>query len=87
MSMADNEAKNYYDLLGVMQETTQEEIHNTYIRFFRKIYPDYIDVPTKSEMSELNRAYDVLSDPQRKIEYDRYLYWNERLDFTNKEKL
>jgi curved DNA-binding protein len=63
--------KDYYDVLGVSRDATADKIKQAFRRLARKYHPD---VSTESDaaarMSELNEAYAVLSDPERRAAYD-----------------
>lgn len=72
-------SRNYYDLLGVVPDATQEEIRNSYRIRVRVLHPDRFDPIThKSEWekatemsSELNEAYAVLRDSVKRSQYDK----------------
>jgi curved DNA-binding protein CbpA len=63
----------YYAILGVPADATEDEIRAAYRRLVRDHHPDlHPDRPDAHErMQELNAAYEVLSDPQRRAEYER----------------
>lgn len=65
--------RDYYEVLGVNQSSTPSEIKKAYRRKARKYHPDVNKAPEAEEMfKEINEAYDVLSDDQKKAAYDRY---------------
>lgn len=63
---------NYYDVIGVSNSATPEEIKNKFRELAKKIHPDKTKMNSEEEMAELNRAYEVLSDKERRASYDRY---------------
>jgi len=63
---------NYYDVIGVSNSATPEEIKNKFRELAKKIHPDKTKVNSEEEMAELNKAYEVLSDKERRASYDRY---------------
>jgi len=66
-------AKNYYEILGVGRDATNEEIKKAFRRIARATHPDANpDDPTaNSSFRQAAEAYEVLSDPDRRRRYDR----------------
>ena len=64
---------NYYDTLDVPRDATQEEIKKKFRELVKKTHPDKTKEDSEDEMVELNKAYEVLSDEERREKYDRYL--------------
>lgn len=63
--------KNYYDILGVSKDATKEEISKAYKQKARKLHPDVNHAPdAKEKFQELNEAYEVLSNPEKRQQYD-----------------
>lgn len=64
----------YYDILGVKRNATDKEIKAAYRRLARKYHPDVNpgDRAAEARFKEINRAYEVLSDPEKRAKYDRY---------------
>ena len=64
---------NYYKILGVPQGATQEEIKNRYRELAKKLHPDKTKGEKSDEaMAEINKAYEILSQKERKEKYDRH---------------
>lgn len=63
----------YYAVLGVSRDASQEEIKRAFRRKARETHPDVADDPGAEERFKLiNEAYEVLSDEQKRANYDRY---------------
>ncbi|NEO71127.1 molecular chaperone DnaJ [Moorena sp. SIO3H5] len=63
----------YYDLLGVSRDADKDEIKRAYRRLARKYHPDVNKEPGAEErFKEINRAYEVLSEPETRARYDRF---------------
>ena len=66
--------KDYYAILGVEKNATKEEIKKAYRKLARLYHPDRNPDPEAEEkFKEINEAYHVLSDDEKKEEYDRIL--------------
>ena len=68
-----NSLPNYYDVLEVSKDATQDEIKSKFRELAKKTHPDKTKSNSEEEMSELNKAYEVLSDKERRESYDKYL--------------
>lgn len=65
-------AKDLYEVLGVSRNATDDEIKKAFRKQARKLHPDVNKSPNaEEEFKELNEAYDVLSDPNKRAYYDR----------------
>lgn len=67
---------NYYEVLGVPCDATQEQIKRAYRRLMKKVHPDANQDPEDKAWAEtqaklLNEAHDILSDPAERKKYDR----------------
>ncbi|MEA3407461.1 MAG: DnaJ C-terminal domain-containing protein [Chloroflexota bacterium] len=73
------EYKDYYSILGVSEDASQEEIRKAYRRLARKYHPDVNPNNKEAEerFKEINEAYEVLRDPEKRSKYDRLgANWN-----------
>lgn len=63
----------YYAILGVKKDATQEEIKHAYREMALKLHPDRNkDKNAEEKFKEVNEAYAVLSDPEKRKQYDTY---------------
>ncbi|HBB31755.1 MAG TPA: molecular chaperone DnaJ, partial [Cyanobacteria bacterium UBA9273] len=63
----------YYDILGVSRDADKEEMKRAYRRLARKYHPDVNKEPGAEErFKEINRAYEILSEPETRARYDRF---------------
>ena len=67
---------NYYKTIGVPRDATQEEIKKKFRELVKKTHPDKTKEDSEEAMTKLNKAYEVLSDKERREKYDRYLKVN-----------
>jgi curved DNA-binding protein len=66
------EFKDYYAVLGVARDASADDIKRAYRKLARKYHPDVSKEPDAAQrMSEVNEAYAVLSDPDKRAAYDR----------------
>ncbi len=66
------EYKDYYQILGVSRNATQEEIKSAFRKLAMKYHPDKNpgNKEAEAKFKEINEAYEVLSDPQKRKLYD-----------------
>jgi curved DNA-binding protein len=68
------EFKDYYQILGVNKNATDDEIKKAYRKLARKLHPDLNpnDKEAHKKFQEINEANEVLSDPEKRKKYDQY---------------
>ncbi|MDH7500200.1 MAG: molecular chaperone DnaJ [candidate division NC10 bacterium] len=66
--------RDYYEVLGVPKEAPEKEIRKAYRRLARKYHPDVNpnDKTAEAKFKEINEAYEVLSDPEKRKQYDLF---------------
>ena len=71
--MADSK-RDYYEVLGVTKSATDEELKKAYRQQAKKYHPDLNpgDAAAEAKFKEVNEAYAVLSDSQKRAQYDRF---------------
>lgn len=69
-------AKDYYDILGLDRKASADEVKKAYRKLAREHHPDMVKDSDKkgaeTRFKEINEAYQVLSDPQKRQMYDQY---------------
>lgn len=68
------EQKDYYEILGINRNAEESEIKKAYRKLAMKYHPDRNsnDKTAEEKFKEIQKAYGVLSDPQKKAAYDRF---------------
>lgn len=66
------EFKDYYKIMGVARDATQDEIKRTYRKLARKYHPDVSkEADAEARFKELGEAYEVLKDAEKRAAYDQ----------------
>mgnify|MGYP005855520881 CR=1 FL=1 len=67
-------AKSYYDILGVSRTADEKQIRQAYRKLARKYHPDVNpnDKAAAQRFKEIQNAYEVLSDPEKRKKYDQF---------------
>ncbi|MFN9720411.1 MAG: DnaJ C-terminal domain-containing protein [Planctomycetota bacterium] len=66
--------RDFYEVLGLSRSASQDEIRKAYKKLARKFHPDVkpADPDAEKKFSEITEAYDVLSDEQKRANYDQF---------------
>jgi len=79
-----NNKRDYYEVLGLERNSNEDDIKLAYRRLARKLHPDLnkTDPKAKEKFIELQEAYEVLSDSNKRSNYDRYGFSGVNIDMS-----
>ena len=86
--MALDDFKDYFKILGVSRNATDKEIKSAFRKLARKFHPDLHphDEKAESDFKEINEAYEILSDEDKKKSYEQFLnYWYKNRDGKSRD--
>ena len=68
------ERRDLYEVLGLQRGASEDEIKKAYRKLAKKYHPDLNpgDKTAEEKMKEVNAAYEILSDPEKKARYDQF---------------
>src|SRR5262247_3370656 len=65
--------RDYYEVLGINKGASNDEIKKAYRQLARKFHPDVSqEAEAETKFKEINEAYEILSDEQKRTMYDRF---------------
>ena len=82
-----NGFKDYFKILGISRNATDKEIKSAFRKLARQFHPDLHPDDEKADLKikEINEAYEILSDQEKKKSYEKYLsYWFNNRDGKSK---
>ena len=75
--------RDYYEIMGISRDSTQDEIKRAYRKLARKYHPDVSKrADAEEKFKEVGEAYEVLKDPEKRAAYDQLgSNWQQGQDF------
>ncbi|MGQ0606782.1 MAG: DnaJ domain-containing protein [Candidatus Nitrosotenuis sp.] len=71
--MQESNLPNYYSILGIPNDASQDEIKTKFRQLAKEHHPDRTkDEKSAERFAEINKAYEILSDDETRTEYDKY---------------
>lgn len=77
------QTKDLYEILGVPNDASEDEIKKAFRQQARKYHPDNKETGNEEIFKEVNQAYEILSDPEKRTIYDQYGMGGLRSTFTD----
>ncbi|WP_269609511.1 DnaJ C-terminal domain-containing protein [Prochlorococcus marinus] len=80
--------KDYFKILGISRNASDEDIKSAFRKLARKFHPDLHphDERAESKFKEINEAYEILSDEDKKKSYEQFLnYWFKNIDGKSRD--
>ncbi|MEK0191007.1 DnaJ C-terminal domain-containing protein [Microcoleus anatoxicus] len=79
--------RNYYQILGVPRDASADEIKKAYRRLARQLHPDVNpgDKSAEDRFKDINEAYDILSDIDKRAQYDQFSKFWKQKGFQSKQ--
>ena len=73
--------KDYYDILGVARDATADQVRKAYLKLAHKYHPDKTggDKAAEEKLKEINQAYDILKNPEKRRKYDQFGHMGEQM--------
>jgi len=83
--MSSSKKRDYYEVLGVSKDASQNDIKLAYRRLAKELHPDMnkTDPKAKEKFIELQEAYEVLSDSDKRRNYDRFGFSGVEIDMSD----
>ena len=83
--MSSRNKRDYYDVLGLGKDASESDIKLAYRRLAKKLHPDMnkTDPKAKEKFIELQEAYEVLSDPNKRRNYDQFGFSGVQVDMSD----
>jgi molecular chaperone DnaJ len=77
------QTKDFYEILGITRDASEDEIKKAFRQQARKYHPDNKETGNEEVFKEINQAYEILSDPQKRAIYDQYGMSGLRREFSD----